>query len=345
MTTTRVTFEAEISPGMRAREVVELARLAEQAGFDRLGVSDVILWPDCFMLLGLVAQATSRIGLGSMVTNPYSRHPAVLAGQMATLQDISDGRAFLGIGVGAGLEAIGSTYPRPVAHLREAVTVIRRLLAGEEVSFDGETVTLDRAAMVGFTQPVPISIGSRSPQVMRLAGELADIALVGGRFLSPTIAGQYRTWLAEGAARVGRDASTVEVAPRLTLCVSSDGDLARRSVKRYVAHYVALIRPAELEVDPAWLARVNAALARSRGWYFDHDRHDDPELDELISDDLVRRFAVAGTPDECAALTREALDLGFTSISMNLAFPMRETMAAGLRETIEGFAGVIDTLR
>jgi alkanesulfonate monooxygenase SsuD/methylene tetrahydromethanopterin reductase-like flavin-dependent oxidoreductase (luciferase family) len=127
--------------------------------------------------------------------------------------------------------------------------------------------------------------------------------------------------------------------------VSSDGDLARRSVKRYVAHYVALIRPAELEVDPAWLARVNAALARSRGWYFDHDRHDDPELDELISDDLVRRFAVAGTPDECAALTREALDLGFTSISMNLAFPMRETMAAGLRETIEGFAGVIDTLR
>lgn len=341
----RVTFEAEISPGMRAREVVELARLAEQAGFDRLGISDVILWPDCFVLMGLVAQATSRIGIGSMVTNPYSRHPAVLAGLMATLQDVSDGRAFLGIGVGAGLESIGSSYPRPVAHLRDAVTVIRGLLAGDEVSYRGETITIDRARMVGFTRPVPISIGSRSPQVMRLAGEIADIALVGGRFLSPTIAAQYRSWLAEGAARVGRDVAQLEVAPRLTLCVSSDGDLARRSVKRYVAHYVALIRPAELDVDPAWLARVQAALARSRGWYFDHDRYDDPELDDLVSDELVRRFAVAGTPDECAELTREAIELGFTSISMNLAFPMRDTMSTGLRETIEGFASVIDTLR
>jgi 5,10-methylenetetrahydromethanopterin reductase len=345
VSTTRVTFEAEISPGMRASEVVDLARLAENAGFDRLGISDVVLWPDCFVLMGLVAQATSRIGIGSMVTNPYSRHPVVLAGLMATLQDVSNGRAFLGIGVGAGLEAIGSTYPRPIAHLREAVIVIRSLLAGEEVSYQGETLTLAQARMVGYTQPVPISIGSRSPQVMRLAGELADIALVGGRFLSPAIAAEYRSWLAEGAARVGRDVTEVEVAPRLTLCVSHDGELARRSVKRYVAHYVTLIRPADLAADTAWLGRVQAALARSRGWYFDHDRYDDPEIGELISDDLVRRFAVAGTPDECADLTREAIGLGFTSISMNLAFPMRDTMYAGLRETIEGFAEVIDSLR
>lgn len=345
MNARRVTFEAEISPGMRAREVVDLARLAEQAGFERLGISDVILWPDCFVLMGLVAQATERIQLGSMVTNPYSRHPAVLAGIMATLQDVSDGRAFLGIGVGAGLEAVGSTYPRPVAHLRDAVTAIRGLLAGDEVSYRGTTLTLDRAKLVGHTRPVPISIGSRSPQVMRLAGELADIALVGGRFLSPTIAADYRTWLAEGAARAGRDVTEVEVAPRLTLCVSRDGDLARRSVKRYVAHYVTLIRPAELEIDPAWLARVQGALDRSRGWYFDHDRYDDPEIDALIPDELIRHFAVAGTPDECADLTREVIALGFTSISMNLAFPMRDTMYAGLRETIEGFAEVIDTLR
>jgi 5,10-methylenetetrahydromethanopterin reductase len=340
-----VIIEAEITPGMAAREVVELAVLAEQAGFDRLGISDVIFWPDCFVLLGLVAQRTSRIQLGSMVTNPYSRHPAVLAGLAATLQDASGGRAFLGLGVGAGLEALGISSPRPVLALREAVATIRALLAGGEVESRGETLVMEPSRMVGPVAPVPIAIGSRSPQVMRLAGELADTALVGARSMTVEIAAQYRGWLAEGAARAGRSLDDVEIAPRLTLCTSRDGDLARRSVRRYVAHYVALVRPADVAADPAWMARVEAALARSHGWYFDHDRYDDPELDVLIAGDLVRRFAIAGTPAECAELTRDVLALGFTSVSMNLAATRRASMYLGLHETIEGFAEVIDRLR
>lgn len=338
-------IEAEISPGMSAQEFVDLARLVEQAGFDRLGVSDVVFWPDCFVLLGLAAQATERVHLGPMVTNPSSRHPAVLAGIMATLQDVSQGRAFLGLGVGAGLEALDLDLSAPVTRLREAVSVIRGLLAGEEVDLAGDTISVRRSRMVGPVSPVPISIGTRSPGVMGLAGEIADIALVGGRYLSPAIAQTYRDWLTEGARRVGRNLDSLEVAPRLTLCCSPDGNLARRSVKRYVAHYVDLIRPPELDLDPAWLERVRGALARSSGWYFDHDRVDDPEIDELIPEDLVRSFAIAGTPDECLEATREILGLGFTSVSMNLAFPMRESMAVGLRETIESFATVLDGLR
>jgi 5,10-methylenetetrahydromethanopterin reductase len=340
-------FEAEITPGMTANEAVDLARIAEEAGFDRLGVSDVVFWPDCFVLMGIISQHTSRIHLGPMVTNPYSRHPAVLAAMMATLQDASDGRAFLGLGVGAGLEQLGMRYERPVRTLREAIVAITGLLRGDEVTLHGETITVDGARMVGPVRPVPISIGSRSPQVMRLAGELADIALVGGRLIDEPIAAQYRGWLAEGAARVGRDAAGIEVAPRLTLCISRDGALARRSLKRYVAHYAALIRPPDLlgRRDGAWMADVESALERSRGWYFDHDRHDDPALDELIDDDLVRRFAIAGTPDECAELTRDVLALGFTSASMNLAAPRRGSLYEGLRETLEGSADLLALLR
>ncbi|MFD0664650.1 LLM class flavin-dependent oxidoreductase [Thermocatellispora tengchongensis] len=182
---------------------------------------------------------------------------------------------------------------------------------------------------------------------MRLAGELADIALIGGRTIDARIAAEYRTWLAEGAARAGRSIDGIDIAPRLTLCVSRDGALARRSLKRYVGHYAALIRPPDLaERDGGrWLAEVEAALARSKGWYFDHDRYDDPELDRLIDDDLVRRFAIAGTPEECAELTREVLALGFTSASMNLAAPRRESMYEGLRETLEGSAEVLAAVR
>lgn len=350
--TRSVVLEAEITPGMPVRQAVELAQLAEDVGFDRLGVSDVVFWHDCFMLLGIIATHTSRIGLGSMVTNPYSRHPAVLAGIAATLHDVSNGRAFLGIGAGAGLEAVGETYPRPVTHVREAVEVMRALLRGETVTYLGETISVNdsRLQHVDPSSPahVPMSIGTRSPQMMRLAGEIADIALVGGRYLSPSLAADYRRNIADGAARVGRDVADVEVAPRVTLCVSEDGDLARRSVKRYVAHYIALIKPAELNLrlglDDAWYARVQGALDRSTGWYFDHDRHDDPEIFSLIDDELVKSFAIVGTPSECREMAQGVLDLGFSSISMNLSFPVGRGMYQGLRDTLEGFGTVMHHL-
>jgi 5,10-methylenetetrahydromethanopterin reductase len=331
---------------MSAAEVVELAVLVEDVGFDRLGISDVILWPDCFMLQALCARATSRVRIASMVTNPYSRHPVVLAGAVATLQDISAGRAFLGLGVGAGLEAVGGDYPRPVRTLRESVSVIRGLLAGETVDYRGETVSLEASRLVVPPDaPAPIAIGTRSPQVMRLAGEIADMALVGGRYWSPDTAATYRAWLAEGAARVGRDPAEIDVAPRLTLCVSSDGDAARRAVTRYVAHYLTILRPSDLDIDPGRITAMESALGEARGWYFDHDRYDPPELFDLVDDDLIRRFAVAGTPEECAAQVRDVVDLGFTSLSMNLAAVGRATMFEGLRETIVGAGEMIALLR
>lgn len=331
-----ITLEAEISPGMSTAEAVGLAQLVEEAGFDRLGISDVVYWPDCFMLQALCAQATSRIAVGAMVTNPYTRHPVVLAGALATLDDLAPGRAFCGLGVGAGLAPLGIDYPKPVAALRQAVADIRTLLSGGEAG--GERLIRPAA------HPVPLSIGTRSPQVMRLAGEVADIALVGGRFLSADLADAYRTWLAEGATRSGRTLDDFDIAPRLTLCCSADGDLARRSVKRYAAHYLTLIRPPELDVAPDHMAAVEAALARSRGWYFDHHRLDDPELDALIDDRLVRAFTIVGTPRECGDQLAAVLDMGFTSASLNLAATARSGAAEGLAETISSFAPVAASL-
>ncbi len=321
---------------MSTSDAVGLARLVEEAGFHRLGISDVVFWPDCFMLQALCAQATSRIAVGAMVTNPYTRHPVVLAGALATLDDLAPGRAFCGLGVGAGLEPLGIDYPKPVAALRQAVADIRTLLGGGEVG--GERLIRPAA------NPVPLSIGTRSPQVMRLAGEVADIALVGGRFLSADLADTYQVWLAEGAARAGRTVDDFETAPRLTLCCSEDGDLARSSVKRYAAHYLTIIRPPELDVAPDRMAAIEAALARSRGWYFDHSRFDDPELDTLIDDRLVQAFTIVGTPDECADQLGSVLDMGFTSASLNLAASARSSAAEGLAETITSFAPVVASL-
>ena len=343
---TPLRFEAEITPGMAPAQVAALATAVERAGFDRLGISDVILWHDCWVLMALCAGATERLEFGPLVTNPYSRHPAVLAGAVATLGEISGGRAFLGLGVGAGLEQFGVDYPRPVRTLREAATICKGLWAGEEVTFSGEVFSADGARLKSPPEEMPaLVLGSRSPGVMRLAGELADRVLIGARYWSAAQAAEYRGWLAEGAARSGRRLEGLEVSPRLTVCISDDGDLARRSVKRYVAHYLSILRPPDLDLRPGFIEEVDAALAQARGWYFDHGRYDPPELIDLIDDGLVERFAVAGTAAECTAQLRRVAELGFDSFSLNLAAVLRQTMYDGLAETIDGAAQVLSTLR
>ena len=307
---------------MTAAEVVELAVAVQDAGFDRLGISDVVLWPDCFMLLALCAEATSRVKVGALVTNPYSRPAVMLAGAHATLDDVSGGRAFCGLGVGAGLEVIGCKYERPVGTLRDAIDVVRERLPA-----------------------MPIAIGTRSPQIMALAGEVADIALIGARYWSAEIVKTYWSWLEKGASRAGRCVDDIDIAPRLTVCVSEDGDLARRSIKRYVAHYLCLLRPTDLDIDPATIDVVESVLDRATGWYFDHDRFDPPELDDLIDDALCTEFAIVGTPDECVGQLSRIVDLGFTSLSMNLAAVRRDTMYEGLRETIAGLTSAMPEIR
>lgn len=340
------TFEAEITPGMAPGEAVELGCLAEEAGFDRLGVSCVAFWPDTYQLQALIAAQTTRIHIGSMVTNPYTRHAAVHASALATLQELSGGRAFFGLGVGAGLEELGMSYPRPVRTLRETVGAVRGLLAGDEVTLAGETLVVDGGRLLRPpTQRVPVAIGTRSPGVMRLAGEIADTALVGARHLTPEIVTQYRAWLAEGAARVGRDVADIEVLPRVTLCVSDDEELAVESVKRFAAHYLWILGDNGPPVDPDRRAAIVATLDEATGWYFDLERHDPPEMLRLIDADLARQFAIVGTPAQCADQLHALMDLGFDGVSCNLAAVNRSSMYEGLRETITGAAEVLGLLR
>jgi 5,10-methylenetetrahydromethanopterin reductase len=339
-------FEAEISPGMAPREVVALAQLAEDAGFDRLGISCVALWPDTYQLQALVAANTSRIAIGSMVTNPYTRHAAVHAAALATLDELSDGRAFCALGVGAGLEALGMHYKQPVRTLRECVTAIKRLLGGETVSMQGETLVLDSARLLRPpTHKIPIAIGTRSEQVMRLAGELADIALVGARHFTPALVAQYRGWLAEGAALAGRTPDAIEIMPRVTVCISRDERIAITSVKRYAAHYLDILGDRGPRIDPERRAAILEALKDARGWYFDLARYDPPALLDLIDDDLARAFSVVGTPQQCAEQIRALLALGFRGLSCNLAPVNRASNYLGFKETLEGAAEMLALLK
>ena len=305
-------FEAEITPGMSAAEVVDLAVAVEEAGFDRLGISDVVYWPDPYLLQVMAAERTERILIGSMVTNPYTRHAVAHASALSTLHEVSGGRAFLGNGDGAGNEARDD-----------------HAVAADLPGADGVEQTDDDGVELVLAHGVEDEL---------LVEEISIDGMCARHFTDETGA-TYRSWLATGAARVGRDPASIDVAPRVTLCVSEDGAAARSSMKRYAAHYLDIGGSAgEVEVGPDQLTSIRAALGRSTGWYFDHDRHDDPELEPLIDDELVEAFAVVGTPDECVDQLRAIVDLGFTSVSCNLGAVRHggNTMAGGRGETIDG---------
>ncbi|HKG72011.1 MAG TPA: LLM class flavin-dependent oxidoreductase, partial [Nitrososphaeraceae archaeon] len=135
-------FEAELTPVHTTREIMKLARLAEEVGVDRLGISDVIFYPDTYEIQALCALVTKHMKIGSLVTNPYTRHPAVIAAAVSTLDEISDGRAFVGIGAGAGIGKLGVIRSPPESTLREAVQIIKQLMAGRVVNHQGKIFQL-----------------------------------------------------------------------------------------------------------------------------------------------------------------------------------------------------------
>jgi 5,10-methylenetetrahydromethanopterin reductase len=342
-------FEAEITPTLATRDIMKLAELAEEVGLDRLGISDVIFYPDSYEIQALCALVTKRLKIGSLVTNPYTRHPAVIAAAASTLHEISDGRAFVGIGAGAGIGELGVIRSPPATTLREAVHIIRELLAGTTVNYQGKIYRLGyKNARLEFPpqHTVPILIGTRSPNIAKLAGEVADIIVIGARYISEQQLTNYLRWISDGAARAGRHIEDIEVAPRLTVCASSDGELAKQSIKLYAAHYLALLRPPDMLIDEAKLREIIGAVRRVKGWYFSPSIHYPKELDKLVDEEIIDKFAVAGTPDECITKIRNiTARFRFRSVSLNVAAVRRERVYDGMVETIKSIGDIIQGLK
>ena len=340
--------EVELSPVVTTDELLELSRLVDEAGADRLGISDVALFCDSFQLQALCASVTRNVRIGSLVTNPYVRHPAIVAAAVGTLNEVSQGRAFLGVGVGAGLSPIGIEQPRPVERLEEFLMAVKALLSGDVTAMDGPTYHMNGARMqADITGRVPLVVGTRSRRVCRVAGRIADAVVVGARELSENALLRYRGWVREGAIEVGRNADEIEIAPRVTICASHDGEQARRSVVLYAAHYLSLGGPEQSQLPDERFERIKRLAAQATGWYFEPDVSYPPELDSLVNRDIISRFAIAGTPSECLSSLKFLKGTGFSSVSMNVAAVRRRrtTMHEGLKETLEGLAEIMPQIQ
>jgi alkanesulfonate monooxygenase SsuD/methylene tetrahydromethanopterin reductase-like flavin-dependent oxidoreductase (luciferase family) len=202
-------------------EAVRFARMAEEGGLD-----DVWLIEDCFFTSGpsLAAAAlatTERIRVGIGILPAVVRHPAVTAMELATLAELGPGRFVGGIGHGVQdwMAQMGLRPDSPLTALEETMHVVRRLLDGERVTFDGETVTLDHVRLEAPPQHrVPVLAGVRGPKSMALAGRVAD-----GVILAEPTSPSYVAWARE-QANAGDD---FEIVAFSSWIVMDDGDIAR----------------------------------------------------------------------------------------------------------------------
>ena len=146
-----IAFQSDKTP----EEYRELARLAERSGFDVVSVyNDLFFQPAIYPLL-LMAEVTERVRLGPAALNPFTLHPVEIAGQIAALDAVSSGRAYLGLVQGSWLDALGIETRRPLTAIRDAVEVIRRLLAGDESGFEGEQFSLAQGARLRYEPSGP----------------------------------------------------------------------------------------------------------------------------------------------------------------------------------------------
>ncbi len=315
-----VTLQGAYEPA----EWVELVRWVEQLGFDNLWITDSSLHAgDCYVYATLALQATSRITVGTAVTNPLTRHPAITANAFRSLAQLGPGRVACGLGVGdRPLYELGLPMAK-VATLRETIEVARRLWRGETV--DGE---VGRWRLVGahLRSPVPeppVYISASRPRALELTGEIADgLILLAGLF--PEGLAFAREHVERGRAAGGRP--SFDETLFLYGAISDDEEAALESA-RTIAAWFPKTAP-----DYARLAGMSEELIESvnaayTGGEFQHAR----SAARLIPDELVRKIAFCGTP----AQALEKLDwLRGAGVGGMSVFPL----GADKRETIARFA-------
>ena len=291
------------------QRMTEISRRAEQAGVDSVWMADGYYARDPLVSLAAVATATERVALGTSVLNPFTRHPAALAMAFATLDELSGGRAVIGIGSGARHQVegqMGYDGSRPLTAVREAIDILERLGAGEEVDYAGKTMTARGGVrlIIRGARPLPIYVGAVGPKMLQFAGRRGA-----GAFVPQTSASFVRSAVqevAKGATEAGRDPRDVDIAAMIILEVADDEETAQRAVGPLLG--ILMLAPEAERIlegnglDPAIADRLREAYASGgvRG------------AAQIVTREMMEKLAIAGPEDFCRGKLQELVDAGVT---------------------------------
>jgi len=304
-------------------EIHKRAQRAEELGYDGIFIGESHLSSiDSFQTLATCAMITKRVLLGIAVTNMVFRHPTVLAGAAASLNEISKGRAILGLGTGDGPVYSQARKATPFAEFETGVKMIRGLVQGKTIDFPTGKIG------IGFNlRPVPIYVSAEGPKGLRLAGRSADGVILGTGF-DLNVFDWARQRIREGIKEAGRKEGEVAIITAGMLCVRDDGNEARRMVRNRLANRAHHNFRFTLETVPA---KESEGIKKFMAAFDVMKPMEDRVDPDLINDYLIHRFAIAGTAKECIERIEELRDAGVEHLMLT---PARKVY----NETVEAFA-------
>jgi 5,10-methylenetetrahydromethanopterin reductase len=299
-----VRFGLRIPPCAPAHEVARCVADAERAGFDIAWLPDSqFLWRDVWSCLALAADRTERIALGPCVTNFETRHLSVTAAAAVTLEELAPGRTILGVGSGdSSIKTLG-LKPTRLAGMRSGVELVRDLMRGEAVDFDGRPMRLHAAA----ERPIPVYMAANGPKALALAGEIAD-GVITATGIAPELVRRLRTQVGPG----------VELCVGTFCHVTDDEREAARIVKPYVVATAQVggretLRSIGIDLEPpAVVGGIYPDMSHAEDW----DEAAEA-AGEWVTDEMARRYADAfclvGSAEQCIARLAQAAAAGATN--------------------------------
>jgi len=300
-------FGIEFVPNSPIDEVTKWASLAEQKKFDYIWVTDHFNNRNTYVTLTSIALKTSTVKIGPGVTNPYLINPAWTASAMASLNEVSRGRAVLGIGAGdkTTISYLGLEQKSPVAALAECVNIIKGLLKGEDVKLLGRVFNVAGARLNYQPDYVPIYLGVQGPKMLHLAAQISDGVLINASHpLDISLAvKEVRSSLNEA----GKLISNFDTAAYTSFSVSADPVEAVKLARPVVAFIAAASPDSVLERHGLSAERVQVIkTALAKGQF--------KEGFKAVNDELLEVFSITGTPSQCTEKIATILKEGVSQL-------------------------------
>jgi probable F420-dependent oxidoreductase len=310
-----------------ARQVVDQARQAEEAGFSHVWTFDsCVLWQEPFVIYARILAETSRVIVGPMVTKPATRDWSVTASLFATLNDMFGNRTICGLGRGdSALRVIGRS-PVSMREFAEATTAIKDLAEGREALLNGTPV---RLAWAGASR-LPVWGAAYGPKALKVVGERADGFIL--QLADPDIVRWTVASVRAAAREAGRDPSSLSVCVAAPAYVGDDLAHQRDQLRWFggmVGNHVADIVARYGESSEVPGALTDYVRGRQGYDYSHHGRADNPSV-EFVSDEIVDRFCLVGNADDHLKRLADLAALGVNQFALYL-------MHDGAAETFEAY--------
>ncbi len=302
-----------------AEYYVATRKLAEKAGFAQTFVGHDLMKQSSWIILASIAAETRRIQLGPAVVNHYSAHPVEIADAIGTLDNLSRGRAILGISPDGGFcRMLNIEFSRPIRRTRESVDIIRRLLRGEHVVYQGEIFNWAEEVFLRFNvvnPRLPIYVAANQRQMLELAGEIAD-GIFHHVWPSDTSRrlGPVMKHIKTGAERARRPLKQIDVVAATYVSIAKDREQARQAARERLAYVNPLDDWPAGHIEEAGFSREEYVRNAKQIWKA--IKRNDYELAvKLVPEELVEKEVfVASTADDCIEFADRLRKLGFTNI-------------------------------